>query len=49
MKKQKYGKIITVSSINASFGVSKETTYSIAKSAVVQLSRSLAKELGEFN
>jgi len=49
MKEQKYGKIITVSSINASFGVSKETTYSIAKSAVVQLSRSLAKELREFN
>tara|TARA_Y100000591_G_scaffold81_1_gene74 strand:- start:2257 stop:3075 length:819 start_codon:yes stop_codon:yes gene_type:complete len=49
MKEQKYGKIITVSSINASFGVSKETTYSIAKSAIVQLSRSLAKELREFN
>ncbi len=42
---QGFGKIITVSSINAAFGVEKETTYSIAKGAVLQLTRSLAKEL----
>jgi len=42
---QGFGKIITVSSINAAFGVEKETTYSIAKAAVLQLTRSLAKEV----
>ena len=47
-KIQKYGKILTVSSVNAAFGVSKETSYSIAKSAVVQLTRSLATELREY-
>ncbi len=45
MQQQKYGKIVTVSSVNAAFGVEKETTYSVAKSSVLQLSRSLAKEL----
>ena len=47
-KDQKYGKILTVSSVNAAFGVNKETSYSIAKSAVIQLTRSLAKELREY-
>jgi len=42
---QGFGKIITVSSINAAFGVEKETTYSTAKAAVLQLTRSLAKEV----
>lgn len=45
LKLQNEGKILTVSSLNAAFGVSKETTYSTAKSAIVQLTRSLAKEL----
>ena len=45
MQNQKYGKIITVSSVNAAFGVEKETTYSVAKASILQLSRSLAKEL----
>ena len=45
MQKQKSGKIITVSSVNAAFGVEKETTYSVAKSSIVQLTRSLSKEL----
>lgn len=45
MKKQGFGKVVTVSSINAAFGVERETTYSVAKSAVLQLTRSLAKEL----
>ena len=44
-QKQGFGKIVTVSSINAAFGVEKETTYSVAKAAVLQLTRSLAKEL----
>lgn len=45
LKKLGYGKIITVSSINAAFGVTSETTYSVAKSAILQMTRSLAKEL----
>jgi NAD(P)-dependent dehydrogenase (short-subunit alcohol dehydrogenase family) len=45
MKKQGFGKVITVSSINAVFGVEKETTYSVAKSAILQLTRSLAAEV----
>ncbi len=45
MKKQGFGKVITVSSINAVFGVEKETTYSVAKSAIIQLTRSLATEV----
>ena len=42
---QNFGKVITVSSINATFGVEKETTYSIAKAAILQLTRSLATEV----
>jgi len=45
LKKQGFGKIVTVSSVNAAFGVEKETTYSVAKAGVLQLTRSLAKEL----
>ena len=45
MQEQKSGKIVTVSSVNAAFGVEKETTYSVAKSSILQLTRSLAKEL----
>jgi 3-oxoacyl-[acyl-carrier protein] reductase len=45
MQNQKFGKIITVSSVNAAFGVERETAYSVAKSSVLQLTRSLAKEL----
>ena len=45
MKKQGFGKVITVSSVNAVFGVEKETAYSVAKAGVLQLTRSLAKEL----
>ena len=42
---QGFGKVITVSSINAALGVEKETTYSVAKAAVLQLTRSLATEV----
>ena len=45
MKKQGFGKVVTVSSVNAVFGVEKETAYSVAKAGVLQLTRSLAKEL----
>ena len=43
--KQKYGKIITISSVNSGFGVPKETAYATAKAAVVHLTRCLAVEL----
>lgn len=45
MKEQGFGKVVTVSSINAVFGVEKETSYSMAKSAILQLTRSLAAEV----
>ena len=45
MRKQGFGKVVTVSSINAVFGVEKETSYSMAKSAIIQLTRSLATEV----
>tara|TARA_Y100000816_G_C26097868_1_gene581298 strand:- start:1305 stop:2123 length:819 start_codon:yes stop_codon:yes gene_type:complete len=45
MKNQGFGKVVTVSSVNAVFGVEKETAYSVAKAGVLQLTRSLAKEL----
>lgn len=45
MVKQNFGKVITVSSINAALGVERETTYSVAKAAVLQLTRSLATEV----
>jgi NAD(P)-dependent dehydrogenase (short-subunit alcohol dehydrogenase family) len=45
MKMQGFGKLITISSINAVFGVERETSYSIAKAGVIQLTRCLAKEL----
>lgn len=45
MKAQGFGKIVTISSINAAFGVERETSYSIAKAGVIQLTRCLAKEL----
>jgi len=48
MKEQGFGKVITVSSINGVFGVAKETSYSIAKSAVIQMTRSLATEVREY-
>ena len=44
MVEQSFGKIVTVSSINAAFGVERETTYSVAKAAILQLTRSLATQ-----
>jgi len=48
-KKNEYGKIITTSSVSANYGVVKETAYSIAKAALVQLTRSVAVEMRPFN
>ena len=44
-KHNKYGKIVTTSSVSANYGVIQETAYSIAKAAVVQLTRSVATEM----
>ena len=49
MKKQKYGKIITTSSVSAGYGVTKETAYSTSKAAVIHLTRSAAAELREYD
>ena len=42
-----FGKIITLSSVNASLGMSTETAYSTAKAAVVHLTRAIASEWRE--
>jgi 3-oxoacyl-[acyl-carrier protein] reductase len=47
MRDRSFGKIITISSVNASVGLPTETAYSAAKAAVVQLTRSLAAEYRE--
>lgn len=47
-KANEYGKIVTTSSISANYGVIQETAYSIAKAAVVQLTRSVAAEMRPF-
>ena len=47
-KKNKNGKIITTSTISANYGVPQETAYSIAKAAVVQLTKSVAVEMRPF-
>jgi NAD(P)-dependent dehydrogenase (short-subunit alcohol dehydrogenase family) len=47
MRDRSFGKIITISSVNASVGMPTETAYSAAKAAVIQLTRSLAVEYRE--
>lgn len=49
MQKNKYGKIVTTSSISAGYGVDKETAYSVAKAAVAHLTRCVAVELRDFD
>ncbi len=48
LKINRYGKIVTTASISANYGVIQETAYSIAKAAVVQLSKSVAAEMRPF-
>ena len=48
LKANEFGKIVTTSSISANYGVVQETTYSIVKAAVVQLTRSVAAEMRPF-
>ena len=47
-KVNKYGKIVTTSSISANFGVVQETAYSISKAAIIQLTRSVATEMRPY-
>jgi len=49
MKKNKNGKIITVSSINAITDSSNEFAYSISKNAIIKMSKILARDLKKFN
>jgi 3-oxoacyl-[acyl-carrier protein] reductase len=45
MRTRHRGKIITIASVSAGMGVAKETTYAVAKAAVVHFTRCLATEL----
>lgn len=47
-RRQRAGRIITVSSVNATFGVPSEISYSVSKGAVIQLTRCVATELRQF-
>lgn len=49
LKKQKFGSVVTTSSMNANQGIDSEISYSIAKTAVAQLTRSAAVSLRDFN
>jgi len=49
MKKQRSGKIINISSIDAIRGFSKHAIYAASKGAIVSLTRELAVELGRYN
>ena len=49
MKVDSYGKIVTTASVSAGFGVAQETTYSVAKAAVIHLTRSAASELRDHD
>lgn len=45
MRDRGRGKIVTVASVSAGFGVAKETSYAVAKAAVAHFTRCLATEL----
>ena len=47
-RQQRRGKVITTSSVSASFGVEKETAYSVSKAAVIHLTKCVAVEMREF-
>lgn len=48
-KEQGYGSIVTTSSTNANQGMDSEISYSIAKTAIIQLTRSAAVALRNYN
>lgn len=49
MRKQKYGRVILVTSVNGLYGQFGQTNYSSAKSAMVGFGKSLAKEGAKLN
>ncbi|MDP2629795.1 MAG: 3-oxoacyl-ACP reductase family protein [Candidatus Uhrbacteria bacterium] len=49
MKKQKYGKIVNVSSISAIVGSLTSASYSVSKAGIDALTKTLAAEFGKFN
>jgi 3-oxoacyl-[acyl-carrier protein] reductase len=49
MVKQKYGRIVNISSVSGLAGQAGQTNYAASKAAVVGFSKSLAKELGSRN
>jgi NAD(P)-dependent dehydrogenase (short-subunit alcohol dehydrogenase family) len=49
MIKQRYGKIINISSIAALVGLCERVDYSAAKAGLIGMSRALAMEVGEYN
>lgn len=49
MIERKYGKIITISSINGIYGSSCESVYSMTKGGIISFTKSIAKELGPSN
>ncbi len=49
MKKQKYGKIVNVSSISAIVGSLTSAPYSVSKAGIDALTRTLAAEFGKFS
>lgn len=49
LKKQKSGSIVNISSTLATLAIPRTVAYSVTKSAILQLTRNLALELGEFN
>ena len=49
MKKNNYGKIITISSVNAITDLSNEFSYSIAKNSIIHYTKILARDLLKFN
>tara|TARA_B100000315_G_scaffold249791_1_gene281553 strand:- start:9 stop:836 length:828 start_codon:yes stop_codon:yes gene_type:complete len=48
-RENKFGKIITTSSISAGYGAKVETAYAISKAAVIHLTRSVAVQLRPYN
>lgn len=49
MLKQKYGRILNISSISGVVGMAGQANYSASKAGLIGLSKSLAKELGSRN
>ncbi len=48
-KEARYGKIVTISSINGLRGKFAQANYAASKGGIIALSKSLARELGRFN